>query len=133
MRATSSISKLVDMPQAMTVFVADKGAAPDPVVAVDPVQVKEWSAETDILPGAVAISARGRSMVAIGDPDGEELALALYDRTRAAGYPARIKVAGAAGGYTYQVVLGGLVSRDVAAQAAAALSARLEVPVRVIR
>lgn len=128
-----ALDDAVDMADAMTFFVADKGAAPAPVAPVDPAQLKEWASETDILPGAAAISATGRSLLRLGDAGSEADALNLYDRASAAGYPARINVLPGDAGYVYQVVIGGLVSRDAARRMADVLGRQLGVAVSVVR
>ncbi len=128
-----SLDDAVDMSEAMTFFVADKGVAPAPVAPVDPAQLKEWASETDILPGAAAISATGRSLLRLGDAGSEADALNLYDRASAAGYPARINVLPGDAGYVYQVVIGGMVSRDAARRMAEELGRQLGLAVRVVR
>lgn len=128
-----SLAEPVDMPEAMTFFVANKGSEPDPVVPVDPAQLKQWSAETDIQPGAVAITGKGRSLLKVGEVGSEEAALDLYDRLRMAGYPARIQVKSADEGFGYQVVVGGLVNRSAASRLADSLSQKLGVTAIAVR
>ncbi len=128
-----ALAEAVDMSDAMTFFVAEKGAAPQPVVPVDPEKLAGWATETDILPGAAAITMKGRSLLKLGAAGSEQDALALYDRAHAAGYPARIEVSGSDTGYLYQVVLGGLASRDAARKMADDLGRTLGVQVRIVR
>lgn len=123
------------MDEAMSIYAAPRGQAPQPVAAVDGEQMGRWAAETELQPGAPTLRRGGRWQVVLGVVDTEAEALDLYDRARDAGYPVRVRpramkaaVEGAADRtYRYAVALSGLASRAEAAVAARNIGAALEI------
>ncbi|MBL8397052.1 MAG: FecR domain-containing protein [Candidatus Accumulibacter sp.] len=131
--------------QPFTCFVVSQGEASAVVEAVSSEQFAAYAAQTDMLvekslTGPVAVQAvsdpqeqvseqplprhaaarrpivrHGTYPVPVATVDTQAEALAVYDRLRAAGYPARIKPFGTGGGYRYSIRSSQPVSRDVAA------------------
>jgi hypothetical protein len=102
----------LEMDQALSVYAAAKGAAPDPLGRADPGQFEAWAAQTEVQPGSGYARRGGAWKVELATVAGPAEALALYDRARAAGYAVRIKPRGAeGGGYRYTVRLGHLPSQ----------------------
>lgn len=109
------------MDQALQFYVRDKGKS-QPVGAVDPAQLKQWAAETDIQSGLGAARKGGRWKVTLASADSQAEALRLYDSIRAAGYPATILPVSSGEKTDYRLRLTGLPSRAEAE----ALAARLK-------
>jgi cell division septation protein DedD len=61
-----------------------------PVGFVEPAQLEQWAQETEIQPGRGAARAGGRFYAQLARAESQDAALAVYDRLRAAGYPAEI-------------------------------------------
>jgi cell division septation protein DedD len=61
------------------------------VAPVDPQQLRQWAAETQIAPGSGAAQRGGKWKVIAATVDTQEEALKLYDALRAAGYAAEIR------------------------------------------
>jgi len=101
-----------EMNEALSFYVAPKGAAPDPVGKVDREQIVKWAAQTEIQPGSGYAQRGGKWKVALATVDSETDALALYDRARFAGYAVSIKPRAAeGGGYRYAVRVSELPSK----------------------
>jgi hypothetical protein len=114
----------VALDQPLSFFVAPQGQPAKPVAAVDPAQLAIWARQTDIQPGGGAALADGRWSLLLGSFANQAEALAVYDRARQAGYPARIKpTQGETGGWNYDVRLPGFPSSDEATAAARWLKA----------
>ncbi|MGQ0547811.1 MAG: FecR domain-containing protein [Betaproteobacteria bacterium] len=64
--------------------------ATQPVGVVEQKQLEQWARETDIEPGKGAARPGGRFGVLAATADDQGAALVLYDRLRAAGYPAEV-------------------------------------------
>jgi hypothetical protein len=91
---------------------------------VEPVpmeQLKLWAAETEIPAGQGALHRDGKWKLYLGSFERQADALALYDKLRADGYPARIRPQAREGGQTYRVRIAGFSS----AAEAEALGAQL--------
>jgi FecR-like protein/sporulation related protein len=85
------------MSEPLSFFVAPRNAQPLPVAPVDPKQLALWAAETEIEVGGGGARRGGRVHVDAAVSPDQAVALAAYDRLRAAGYPAvmrRVKTAG---------------------------------------
>ena len=85
------------MSEPLSFFVAPRNAQPLPVAPVDPKQLALWAAETEIEAGGGGARRGGRVHVDAAVSPDQAVALAAYDRLRAAGYPAvmrRVKTAG---------------------------------------
>jgi hypothetical protein len=109
------------MDQPLSFYIAPKNAAPLPVQPVAPEQLQKWALETDMQPGGGGARRNGRWRIDLARARTQAEALALYDRLREAGYPARIRPIRDAEDYAYAIEI-----RQLAAEAeAAALAARL--------
>jgi hypothetical protein len=94
-----------------------------PIGLVEPAQLQQWAEETEIQAGGGAARAGGRFQLVLAREPSQDEALAVYDRVRAAGYPAEIRPLRQEAGVVYVVRIRNLASRaDVQA-----LAARLEV------
>jgi hypothetical protein len=102
-------------------FIAPRKEKPLPVAPVDAKQLAEWSAETDIAPGAGGARHGGRHHVTVAVASDQQGALAAYDKLRAAGFPAAVLVVKKDGGEEYQVGVRNLSTRQDAAATAAKL------------
>jgi len=102
-------------------FYVREGGTSQPVSFVNPAQLAQWAAETDIAPGQGAARRGGAWKVVVASPDTQLLALSVYDRLRADGYAAHIRPERSGEGFVYQVRLASLPTRADAE----ALAARL--------
>lgn len=100
-----------EMSEPLSFYVAPKGFSPQPIDTVSAVQVQIWAAQTEVQAGSGYARRGGQWKVELATLDGEEEALALYDRARAAGYAVRIKPRATEGGYRYAVRVMQLPSR----------------------
>jgi hypothetical protein len=100
-----------EMRDPLSFYVAPKGFSPQPIDAVSAVQVQIWAAQTEVQAGSGYARRGGQWKVELATLDGEDEALALYDRARAAGYAVRIKPRATEGGYRYAVRVMQLPSR----------------------
>lgn len=122
--------------QPLSFAVAPHGEAPQPVGTVDWEQIGRWMVETEVAPGRGVLQRGGRWGVLLAPVAGQAEALALYDRLREAGYPARIQPrrekVGESGeeGYVYGLRVGGFAGEGEARAAAARLAEELAVSVR---
>ena len=110
------------MDQALSFYIAPRNAPALPIAPVPPEQLARWATETDIQPGTGSARRNGRWRVELAQAQSQAEALALYDRLREAGYPARILPLGAEGGLVYSVRIASLASEAEAS----ALAARLK-------
>jgi hypothetical protein len=97
---------------------------PAEVKALDPEALGKLTRQTEILPGDGAAGGKGKGRIVVAKATGEGAALDLYDRIRAAGFathivPKRIP----AGGWRYELWLGGFASAADAGAAATRLRA----------
>ena len=112
-----------ELAQPMTYFDAPRGEAAV-VKTLDPDVFSNLARQTEILAGDGAAGIRGAWRVLAATTESEEAALELYDRIREAGFAARIRPLPAeAGGWRYEVLLGGFSSVAEAEVAAARLQA----------
>ena len=116
--------KPVVMDQALQFYVREKGQS-QPVGLVDPAQLRQWSAETEIETGRGAVRRGGRWKVTLGVADSQQAALKLYDDVRAAGYPAVILPAISGDKHVYNVRVVNLPSKAEAESLAASLKGKL--------
>jgi len=109
--------------QPMTYFDAPRGKAAE-VKPLDMETFVKLARQTEILAGDGAARAKGKWRVLAATATSEEGALELYDQIREAGFAARIRPREAqAGGWNYELLLGGFSSADEAGVAAARLTA----------
>lgn len=123
----------IEMVESLSVFLAPKGAEPLPLSTATEEELASRSAETDIDPSNGALRRKGRFSLRLGDALDEPGALVLYDQTRKAGYPARIRPVADGKDWRYEVLLKGFASRKEAEQAAGPLSAALKLPITATR
>lgn len=124
-----------NMDQALSFYVAPRGAPALPLAQVDPEQLQRWARETEMLPGDGASRGRGRWKLLLGSPEDERQALALYDGARDAGYAATIKprAAGASGKWIYDVMIERVDSEADAGVLAARLLADAKLEAGIVR
>lgn len=91
------------MADPLSFFVAPRDKKPLPVAPVDPKQLEQWAAETEIQPGSGGARRGGRIPVDAAVSPDRAVALAAYDRLRAAGYPAVMRTAKTDNRVEYQV------------------------------
>jgi cell division septation protein DedD len=84
-------------------------------------QLQRWAAETEIQPGAGGARSGGRWRVELARAQSQAEALALYDRLRAAGFPAAIRPLRDGAGYSYVISIGSLADEADALAIAARL------------
>lgn len=102
----------VAMSDPLSFYVAPRGRPALPVAPVDPGQLAQWAAETEIAPGLGAVRRGGRFRVVAASPDNQAEALRSYDALRDAGYAAEIRpVRNEAGALIYEVRIAGLPTR----------------------
>lgn len=94
----------------LTFFVAPRGQKPLPVAPVDPKQLEEWAAETEIETGSGGARRGGRYHVTASVSPDRTSALAVHDALRAAGYPAIVRPVRTESGAEYRVRLLGFPS-----------------------
>ena len=123
------------MSEPLSFYVAPKGEAPKPVAGVDPQQLAQWARETEAESGQGVSRRSGRWKVRVETVADEAVALSLYDRLRAAGYPAKIAVRRAPDRqYRYELLVPNLASEADADMVAYRLASRLGVAApRVVR
>jgi hypothetical protein len=116
--------KPVTLDQPMAFYIAPRDQAALPVGIVDPQQLREWAAETEIQPGRGASRRGGRWNVVLASASSQEEALRVYDAVRGAGYPAEIRPTGSAGKRVYEVRLSQLPSQGEAQMLAGMIRGR---------
>lgn len=114
------------MDQANTFFAADRGRAPAGVVPVDPVQVKQWAVETEVVTGGGVGRSSGFWQVRLARVETQAAALAIVDQSKALGFPAGVRVFRDSGGLRYEVRILRLASEAEALRVAGRLSAALK-------
>lgn len=82
-----------------------------PVGFVEPAQLEQWAQETEIQRGRGAARLGGRFHAQLARADNQSEALAVYDRLRAAGYPAEIRPVREGGRLAYTVRIRNLPTR----------------------
>ena len=91
------------MADPLSFFVAPRDAKPLPVAPVNPKQLEEWAAETEIQPGSGALRRGGRVSVDAAVSGDQAAARAHLDKLRAAGYPAVMRTVKVADRAEYRV------------------------------
>jgi hypothetical protein len=115
------------MDQPLSFYIAPKNAPPLPVAPVDPEQLKQWAAETEIAAGAGAARRGGKWKIIAASVDTQEEALTLYDALRAAGYAAEIRPVMAGEKRIYDVRLAHLPTKAEAEALAASIRGKMGV------
>jgi len=115
--------QVVVMDQPRQFYQRDKGKTA-PVGFVTPEQLATWAKETEIEPGKGAARRGGKWRVILLQADGEDAALALYDRLGEAGYAADIRRGKVGERLVYTVRIANLPSKAEAEALAARLRGR---------
>lgn len=115
----------VQMDQARTVYQAPRNAPALPIEPISAEQLGLFAAETEITQGQGALGKGGRWRVYAARAATQSEALAVYDRVRAAGFPATIDPVLADGKTVYRVRIGGLLSEMDGTVVAVKLKAEL--------
>jgi hypothetical protein len=113
------------MDQPLSFYIAPKNQPALPVAPVDPKQLEQWAAETEVQSGKGAARRDGRWKVVLGSADTQAEALKLYDAVRAAGYAADIRPVDQTGKHVYLVRLSQLPSKAEAQSLADALKGKM--------
>lgn len=95
-----------------------------PVAFVDPNQLKQWAAETEIAVGGGAARRGGRWSVTLAEAESQHDALKVYDDLRANGFGAQIRPRVAEGKTSYRVQIRSLPSQAEAAALAKQLTGK---------
>ena len=117
----------ITMDQPLSFYVAPRGQPPLPVGPVNPDQLKQWAAETEIADGKGAARRGGRWKVVLAAGESENEVLRVYQDVRAAGYPAELDVRRAEGRRAYDVRIASLPSRAEAEALAGRLTGQFGV------
>lgn len=100
------------------------GGQTQPIGFIEPAQLAQWSAQTEIQPGRGALRSGGRFQVVVARTANQADALKVYDELRAAGYPAEIAPRHEAQALSYVVRIRQLTSRGEAQALAKQLSGK---------
>jgi hypothetical protein len=114
----------LEMGDPLTFFVAPRGQPPLPVQPVNPDQLKQWAAETEVEAGRGVARRGGTWQVVLATSESQIDALRVYERVREAGYAAGIYPLLADGKRTYDVRIPSLSSRAEAQAVADALAGK---------
>ncbi len=117
----------ITMDQPLSFYIAPRGQPPLPVGPVNPDQLKQWAAETEIADGKGAARRGGRWKVVLAAGESENEVLRVYQDVRAAGYPAELDVRRAEGRRAYDVRIASLPSRAEAEALAGRLTGQFGV------
>jgi hypothetical protein len=122
-----------EMTEPLSFYVAPKGYAPKEIAKVDPAEIQLWAKQTEVQSGGGYARRGGQWKLELATVDGEDAALALYDRARAAGYAVRIKPRAAEGGdYRYSIRVTQLPTKAEAVALAGRLGQSLDTAVPVV-
>jgi hypothetical protein len=129
----SRAGEVTALTRSMTYFDAPRGQA-SAVKTLDPEAFRKLARQTEIEAGDGAARAKGKWRVLAATATSEEGALELYDQIREAGFAARVRPRAAqAGGWNYELLLGGFSSAGEAGVAAARLKAATGLKPSVVR
>lgn len=115
------------MDQPLSFYIAPKNEPPLPVAPVDPKQLEQWAAETEVPSGRGAARRGGRWKVVLATVETQAEALKVYDAVRAEGYAAEIRPADVEGKHVYSIRLSQLPSQAEAQALANSLRGRMGV------
>lgn len=115
------------MDQPLSFYIAPRNAPPMPVAPVDPEQLRQWAAETEIESGKGAARRGGQWKVIAASVETRKEALKLYDALRSAGYAAEIRTALRREKRIYNVRLAHLPSRAEAEALAGSIRGKMGV------
>jgi hypothetical protein len=114
----------VQLDQPLTFYVAPRGQPPLPVQPVNPDQLKQWAAETEIEDGRGAARRGGKWQVVLASSESQNEALGVYEQVRYAGYAAQIEPLKVEGRRVYDVRIASLPSKAEAQALADALAGK---------
>jgi len=100
----------ITMSEPLSFYIAPVGAPALPLAAVDPKQLAQWAAETELVPGAGAATMGGRFHALAATRDNQDEALQVYDALRTAGFAAVIRPLKSEAGLRYEVRIANLPS-----------------------
>jgi hypothetical protein len=112
----------ITMDQPLSFYIAPRGQPAQPVAPVNPDQLRQWAAETEIADGKGAARRGGRWKVVLASGESENEVLAVYQAVRAAGYAAELDPRRVDGRRSYDVRIASLPSQAEAEALAARLS-----------
>jgi hypothetical protein len=115
---------VVEMADPLTFFVAPRGQPPLPVQPVNPDQLKQWAAETEIEAGRGVARRGGSWQVVLASTESQIEALRVYERVREAGYAAGIQPLLVQGKRSYDVRIASLPSKAEGQAVADALAGK---------
>lgn len=115
----------VEMNEPLTFFAAPKGQPAQPVAPVDPDKLKQWAAETEILPAAGAARRGGRWKLVLATAADSQDARAVHDKARNAGYAAELRPRSSGSRRSFDVLIRNLPNRAEADQLAQRVKAEL--------
>ncbi len=111
-----------DLTEPLATYLAPRDRAPRSLVMASQEDLVSRAAETEIFSGTSALSIGGAWSLRLGGPGSEAQALALLDKARVAGYPARVRPQASGDGWSYVVLIGGYASAARARSAAAVVA-----------
>ncbi len=103
------------MQEPLSFFIAGRDGTRQPVAPVAPAQLQQWAVETEIAATGGASRSDGVHRVVLAAAEEEAAAVALGDRLRTDGYPARLRAYRTPSGLRYEVHIAGLASAADAA------------------
>jgi hypothetical protein len=111
----------------LSFFIAPRGQPALPVRPVEPAQLQQWAAETEIEAGRGAARRGGRWKVVLAASESENAVIAVYQAMREAGYAAELNPVRRDGRRAYEARIASLPSREEAQALANALDGRFGV------
>jgi hypothetical protein len=115
------------MSDPLSFFIAPRGQPALPVRPVEPAQLQQWAAETEIEAGRGAARRGGRWKVVLAASESQNDVVAVYQAVREAGYAAELNPVRRDGRRIYEARIVSLPSREEAQALANALDGRLGV------
>jgi hypothetical protein len=115
---------VVEMADPLTFFVAPRGQPPLPVQPVNPDQLKQWAAETEVEAGRGVARRGGSWQVVLASSESQIEVLRVYERVREAGYAAGIQPLLVQGKRIYDLRITSLPSKVEAQALADALAGK---------
>ena len=112
----------VTMDQPLSFYIAPRGQPALPVAPVNPDQLRQWAAETEIADGRGAARRGGRWKVVLASGESENEVLGVYQAVRAAGYAAELQPRRVQGRRAYDVRIASLPSQAEAEALASRLA-----------
>ena len=114
----------VTMDQPLSFYIAPRGQPALAVAPVNPEQLKQWAAETEIADGQGAARRGGRWKVVLASGESENEVLGVYQQVRAAGFAAELQPRRVEGRRAYDVRIAGFPSQAEAEALARSLDGK---------